>query len=106
MPRGRYNMGIRPEDSTAPCWPCYPNVFDQLTGTPVKELYVDNCISETCYDTHHWLTAKATVGTFAEGVPLRVLCSFLRRHCARSGEAPLGEPANAKEWRAVGPGMR
>jgi hypothetical protein len=96
----RYNRGIKPEDTTETCWPCYPKVFEQL-GSTTKELYVDNSVHESCYDAHHWLTKQESVGTFAGGFPLKVLCSFLRRHCARSGEAPLDAPSNAKEWRSM-----
>ena len=62
-------MGMNAGDTTAPCWPCYPNVFSQV-GAAAKELYVDNLISTSCYEAHHWLTTQPTLGGWADGFPL------------------------------------
>ena len=50
---------------------------------------------------HMWLSEQSTLETYAGGVPLKVICSFLRRHCKGSDEAPP-EPENAHEWKVVG----
>ena len=85
-------------------WPVYPCTFEQI-GAAKKELYVDNVAKLDHKGSnllaHMWLSEQSTLETYACGVPLKVICSFLRRHCKGSDEAPP-EPENAHEWKVVG----
>jgi len=95
--QAEYNTELFPKSGAAPMWPVFPCTFQQV-GARVKELYVDNLKMATCGEAHSWCCYPETTGTFAGGVPLKVVLSFLRRHCAKTDESPPERPANALEW--------
>lgn len=98
--QAEYNTELFPKSGMAPMWPVFPCTFEQV-GARVKELYVDNLKTASCMEAHCWCCSPQTTGTFAGGLPLKVVLSFLRRHCARTGESPLERPTNALEWKVL-----
>jgi len=86
-----------------PTWPNFPCVYEQLTGTTAKELYVDNVTDQTFIEAHCRMEATSEgLHSYEGGVPFECLCSFVRRHVAGSSEAVPTKPSNSKEW-AVAP---
>ena len=85
----------------AVCWPVFPCVYEQLTGAPKKELYVDNVVDQTFLEGHTRIAEASAdeMRSYQDGVPFEFLCSFLRRNVAGSAEAAPTQPSNAKEWR-------
>ena len=107
--QAEYNTGF--EDmkglglaTLAPCWPSFPCVYEQLTGAPKKELYVDNVVDQTMLEAHTRIAEASAdeMRSYQDGVPFEFLCSFLRRNVAGSAEAAPTQPSNAKEWRQDG----
>ena len=98
--QAEYNTSLKLDDTVAPMWPTYRNVFAQLGGLSgsTKELYVDNLVTHTCTQAHCWLLGRENLRAFGDGVPLRVICSFLRRMLLQVAEVPMKRPSNAKEW--------
>lgn len=94
--QAEYNTGLLPTMDVAQLWPVFPCTFRQV-GAGVKELYVDNLKTATIAEAHTWCYPDI-ISTYAGGVPLKVVLSFLRRHCAKTDESPPERPANALEW--------
>ena len=93
-----------------PCWPSYDSVYEQLTSAASRQLYVDGLTQQSFGDAHTWLKGepawyeKAGPGLFAynDGVPLKLVRSFLGRHLEvkGGGEALPEKPAkDVKSWR-------
>ena len=100
--QAEYNTPLKKlDDSVAPMWPAYPSVFAQL-GASTKELYVDNLVAHTCTQAHCWLLGRDNLRAFGDGIPLQVVCSFLRRMLLGAAEVPMKRPSNAKEWESHG----
>lgn len=99
--QAEYN--IKGPFGVAGIWPTYECIFEQLTSAASKELYVDSLTHLSYVEAHEWLIPttglKIPVTEHNEGIPLEVVCSFLRRNVCGSDEAPPERPSeNVKTW--------
>lgn len=84
-------------------WPTYDSLFEQLTSAASKELFVDSLTQLSYIEAHEWLVPssglKIPLTEHNEGIPLEVVCSFIRRHVCGSDEAPPDRPnKDVKSW--------
>ena len=97
-----YNMADN-AISVCPTWPAYENVFAQLTGAVAKELYVDGLTNQSWEQGHCWLVSNAghlePPSAYNDGVPLALVCNFLKRHVGGIHEPPLQKPSrDVRAW--------
>ena len=98
--QAEYNTQLIPGGG-ATVWPIVPSIFAQI-GATKKEMYVDNLVDNPIQVAHVWLYGHDNLRSYGDGVPLAAMCSFLRRHVAKSEEETvMDKPANAKEWEVV-----